>query len=110
MPNYSEYARQVGVKNALNTVSRTAMLQGSLSKFPAGYNCLAWCYHTPCALYSQGQMRAQSKAGAHQGDAIGPLGYALGLGAALDKCATDETSVEWATWYLDDGTIPYPSP
>jgi len=36
---------------------------------------------------------------------MGPLGFALGLDGALDKCAADETSVEWATWYLDDGTI-----
>jgi len=36
---------------------------------------------------------------------MGPLGFALGLDGALDKCAADEASVEWATWYLDDGTI-----
>jgi len=36
---------------------------------------------------------------------MGALGFALGLDSALDKCAADETSLEWATWYVDDGTV-----
>ena len=36
---------------------------------------------------------------------MGPIGFALGLESALDNCAHLESSLLWATWYLDDGTI-----
>ena len=36
---------------------------------------------------------------------MGPLGFALGLEGALDKCAHLEPTLDWASWYLDDGTI-----
>lgn len=96
---------QVDVKNAFNTVSRASMLQNCQAKVPSVYNWLAWCYNQPCPLYSQGQMLTHSKAGVHQGDAMGPLGFALGLEGALDQCVEAEQTLEWATWYLDDGTI-----
>lgn len=50
-------------------------------------------------------MLAQIKTAVNQGDAMGPLGFDLGLDGALEKCAEDETSVEWPTWYLDYSTI-----
>ena len=72
---------------------------------PSLYNWLAWCYSRPCPLFSQGQFLALSKAGVHQGDAMGPVGFALGLEGALDACSEQEKSLEWAAWYLDDGTL-----
>ena len=39
------------------------------------------------------------------GDALGPIGFALGLEAALDACSDSEQGVPWGVWYLDDGTI-----
>ena len=41
----------------------------------------------------------------HQGDAMGPVGFALGLEEALDNCKTEENATPWSCWYLDDGTI-----
>jgi len=50
-------------------------------------------------------MLTHSKAGVHESDAMGPLGFALGLEGALDQCADAEQALVWARWYLDDGTI-----
>ena len=96
---------QVDMKNAFNNISRVSMLQSGLAKVPATYNWLAWCYQNPCPLFSQGQLLAQSKAGVHQGDAMGPIGFALGLDSALDKCLEEEKALDWVSWYLDDGTV-----
>ena len=41
----------------------------------------------------------------HQGDAMGPCGFALGLEVALDKCLELQRSLTWQSWYLDDGTF-----
>ena len=100
-------AVQVDVSNAFNTVHRTAMLQQCHQKTPAAYNWLAWSYRAPVSLYCQGTEIAQSKTGVHQGDAMGPLGFALGLDAALStpECERAATNLRWLTWYLDDGTI-----
>ena len=41
----------------------------------------------------------------HQGDALGPVGFALGLEEALDKVQPVAKDIPWACWYLDDGTL-----
>ena len=97
---------QLDMSNAFNTVSRAAMLRQCLKKSPMTYSWLAWCYEQPCPLYCQGQQVAISTGGVHQGDAMGPLGFALGLEEALDAVPDDEEQgVAWNVWYLDDGTI-----
>jgi len=96
---------QVDVKNTFNTVAHDSILHNSVAKVPTVYNWLAWCHKKPCPMYSQGRLLTPSKPGVHQGDAMGPLGFALGLEGAPDKCAESEKALEWATWYLDDGTI-----
>ena len=97
---------QLDMTNAFNSVSRLAMLRQCLKKAPTTYSWLAWCYEQPCPLFSQGQQVAISTRGVHQGDAMGPLGFALGLEEALDMVPDDaEQGVAWNVWYLDDGTI-----
>ena len=81
------------------------MLQQCLAKTPLLYNWMSWCYEAPCALYCQGQLAATSSCGVHQGDAMGPVGFALGLEHALDACRPLEGDITWLSWYLDDGTI-----
>ena len=46
-----------------------------------------------------------STRGVHQGDTMGPLGFALGLEAALDSAAQATGHLTWGTWYLDDGIL-----
>ena len=53
----------------------------------------------------QGQQVATSCCGVHQGDALGPIDFALGLEQALDECKAQEDELPWACWYLDDGTL-----
>ncbi len=100
-------ALQVDVSNAFNTISRPAMLWECKAKVPAAYNWLAWSYQSPVPLFCQGAVVASSRTGVHQGDAMGPLGFSLGLEAALSSpaCLEAEDALTWATWYLDDGTL-----
>ena len=54
-------------------------------------------------LCCQGRLLCDSHIGVHQGDACGPLGFALGLDTGLDQCEPRELA--WESWYLDDGHI-----
>jgi hypothetical protein len=96
---------QVDVANAYNTLTREAVLRGAAAKAPGSFNWLRFCYTQHVPLYCQGKRLCGSETGVHQGDACGPLAFALGLEVALDECATEEHALAWGVWYLDDGTI-----
>ena len=80
----------------------------ALKKSPAAYSWLTWCYSDNAPLLCQGREMCLSRRGVHQGDAMGPLGFALGLEYALDQCLLQQDSLPWVSWYLDDGTIAGP--
>ena len=84
------------------------MLQGALLKVPGIYNWLAWWYGAASPLICQGKQLVPSSTGVHQGDAMGPLGFTLGLDVALDRAMSPDDMFPWNTWYLDDGTIVAP--
>jgi hypothetical protein len=94
---------QVDMRNAFNSISRDAVLRGCLAKVPSAYNWLRFCYGGASPLYCQGRLLCDSHIGVHQGDACGPLGFALGLDTGLDQCEPRELA--WESWYLDDGHI-----
>ena len=94
---------QIDMRNAFNSVSRQSMLEVARAKVPSTYNWLAWCYATPCPLFCQGKLLTYSSQGVHQGDAMGPLGFSLGLEQVLDRCALPQSCLTWSAWYLDDG-------
>ena len=98
-------ALQVDMRNAFNSIDRTHMLSMALQKAPSVYNWLSWCYQAATPLYCQGRVLPRSTAGVHQGDAMGPIGFALGLEHALDQCLSLEDACPWVTWYLDDGLV-----
>ena len=104
-PNGSWVALQVDVSNAFNCISRPAMLRQCAKKAPSLYNWLAWCYNQPCELLCDGRTVATSRIGVHQGDAMGPVGFALGLDQALDAISDAANPLEWGCWYLDDGIL-----
>ena len=85
---------QVELKNALNSVNRHAMLEVARAKVPSTYNWRAWCYATPCPLYCQGKLLTYSSQGVHQGDAIDPLNFSLGLEQIFDQCALPQSFLE----------------
>ena len=94
---------QVDMRNAFNSISRDAVLRGCQMKVPSAYNWLKFCYGGASPLFCQGRMFCASHVGVHQGDACGPLGFALGLDVGLDQCAPRD--LDWESWYLDDGHI-----
>ena len=94
---------QVDVRNAFNSISRDALLRGCMAKVPSAYNWLRFCYGGPSPLFCQGRRFCESHVGVHQGDACGPLGFALGLDTALDRCQA--RALHWESWYLYDGHI-----
>ena len=96
---------QVDVRNAFDCVDRSAMLEGALRTAPRVYSWLAWCYQKPSPLLCQGKELTASSAGVHQGDAMGPMGFALALNTALMTLQEEESRLPWCSWYLDDGTI-----
>ncbi len=79
------------------------MLRGCLAKVPMAFNWLRFCNNGPSPLFCQGRQFCESHVGVHQGDACGPLGFALGLDQGLDKCSP--RGLVWESWYLDDGHI-----
>ena len=94
---------QVDMRNAFNSVSRDAVLRGCLAKVPSAYTWMRFCYGGQSPLFCQGRLLCTSEVGVHQGDACGPLGFALGLDFGLDQCAPQDLT--WESWYLDDGHI-----
>ena len=94
---------QVDMRNAFNSISRDAVLKGCQAKVPAAYNWLRFCYGGASPLICQGRTLCASYVGVHQGDACGPLGFALGLDFGLDLCQARD--LDWESWYLDDGHI-----
>ena len=96
---------QADVTNAFNSVSRAAVLRSTLTRAPALYNWLAFTYANPVPLLCQGSFLCPSARGVHQGDAMGPVAFALGLHEALERVAGPASRLTWECWYLDDGTI-----
>ena len=80
------YVDKVDMRNTFNSISRDAVLRGCLAKVPTAYNWLRFCYGGGSPLLCQGRLLCVSHVGLHQGDACGPLGFALGLDAGLDQC------------------------
>ena len=93
----------VDISNAFNTINRDAILRGCAKHVPVAYNWLSSCYQGHSPLFSQGQLILASQTGTHQGDTCGPLGFVLGLEEALE--AAGRHTLEWESWYLDDGTL-----
>ena len=98
-------AAQVDVSNAYNEMRREAVLRGALRKAPGAYNWLSFCYTEHVPLYCQGARICSSQIEVHEGDSMGPLGFALGLELVLEECHPQATPLLWNVWYLDDGTI-----
>jgi len=88
---------------AFNSISRDAVLRGCLANVPTAYNWLRFCNGGGSPLLCEGRLLCVSHVGVHQGDACGPLGFALGLDAGLDQCEARE--LDWESWYLDDGHL-----
>ena len=69
---------QVDLRNAFNCLSRRRMLGAVAQRCPEAMPWMGFCYsrHTPLYL---GDAIVESQRGVQQGDACGPLGFALGI-------------------------------
>ena len=82
------------------------MLRGARRLAPHVEPWLHCCFGQAVPLYSQGQQVSESVTGVHQGDALGPLGFALGLEEALEAAGNaGHAEMGWESWYLDDWTL-----
>ena len=97
---------KVDMRNALNMVSRQAILDECATFFPEILPWVVWCYGThPLLWHPQDQLC--SELGVQQGDRLGPLLFSLvlqKLAASID--ANDECiDLLFHAWYLDDGVL-----
>jgi hypothetical protein len=103
---------QVDIRNAFNTVSRTAMLAQIAERQPRLLPFARWAYSQSSQLYAdplsedlQGQgLVLESQAGVRQGDPCGPLFFALALQPVLEATLAAEADADLLA-YADDVTL-----
>lgn len=99
---------QVDVRNAFNSVSRTAILQQVHERVPSLSHWAEFAYGTPSLLYVDGadptSHPISSSNGVKQGDPLGPLLFALALHPVLEELSVlhEECSL---VAYADDITL-----
>ena len=97
-------------KNAFNSISRQAFLEGVAEHFPSLYHFVASCYlNSPslCLLTPDGVDCIQSSEGVQQGDPLGPFLFSLALHPCL-KMAAEKCEQGFVVSYLDDAMVAGP--
>ncbi|KAJ9436461.1 Retrotransposable element SLACS 132 kDa protein [Diplonema papillatum] len=94
---------KVDLKNAFNSVHRSAILRETKSAFPELLPWVKWCYAGKSNLYMRGKIMS-SEEGAQQGDPMGPLLFSLAIAPIVRKVRA-ETGLDMSLFYLDDGFL-----
>ena len=91
------------IRNAFNTVHRSAVLQQVKARCPEIFPLMALSYSNPTPLYI-GTSTIMSQTGVQQGDPLGPLGFTLAIDPTIRSldCPLN-------MWYLDDGSVAGPA-
>ena len=87
--------------NAFNSIDRSSMLQAIRDMCPDFYNYAAFCYGSHTLLRGHA-FSIPSACGTQQGDACGPLFFAVSVHKMVLQSAEH---LRWAKWYLDDGNL-----
>ncbi|KAK3887055.1 hypothetical protein Pcinc_008820 [Petrolisthes cinctipes] len=90
---------KVDMVNAFNSVSRKAVLEEVIHRFPAAMPLVSQAYSQP-TLLQLSSARLWSQWGVQQSDPMGPLLFALAIDPVI-RSLTSPLNV----WFLDDGTL-----
>ena len=98
---------KVDMCNALNLVSRQAILDECALHFPELLPWATWCYAAHPLLWHPMGGCIFSETGVQQGDPPGPLLFALVQQKILNAIGADDDCIHilYQAWYLDDGTL-----
>ncbi|KAG7295586.1 hypothetical protein JYU34_021841 [Plutella xylostella] len=90
---------KVDVKNAFNSINRSALLTEIRSHANPIYKYIWQCYSKPSKL-SYKNHHILSATGCQQGDPLGPAIFSLGIHPHISNLNS-----KFNVWYLDDGTL-----
>ena len=99
----------IDVANAFNTVDRSAVRSSFRRFLPRLATWMDVCYGAPSVVLL-GDIELSSERGVQQGDPGGPAAFALAIHDSI-RLAMETVQrelpgeLDWATFYLDDGTI-----
>ncbi|KAJ0170830.1 hypothetical protein K1T71_013602 [Dendrolimus kikuchii] len=97
--NGGDLVLKVDVKNAFNSVDRSALLSQIKDQIPDCYHFLWQCYSQNSKLIFQDNV-IYSKTGCQQGDPLGPAIFSLAIHPIITRLKS-----KFNVWYLDDGTL-----
>ena len=87
-----------------NYFDRHSVLEEARSRVPSIAAWMESCYKVEAPLFF-GEHIIPSRCGVHQGDPLGPLGFALALHPLIELISREVPNLLINSWYLDDGTI-----
>ena len=90
--------------NAFNSIDREIMQSEVQSRLPGLSAWFQFCYSNPSSLLF-GTHTLDSCCGLHQGDPLGPLGFALTLHPIIERIAMEVPHLLANVWYMDDGIL-----
>ena len=104
IPADNKWVLMVDFSNAFNKIDRSSVLKEVRSRVPSISAWMESCYGGESPLLF-GEHVIPSRCGVHQGDPLGPLGFALGLHPLIEQISSEVPGLLINSWYLDDGTI-----
>ena len=98
---------KVDLRNAFNSIRRSACLEGIRRHCPGLVAWSSWCMGDTSLVF-WGKRTLECKTGVQQGDPLGPLLFAAGIHDVIESLIGHDSFYQ--TWYLDDGLLVGPAP